>query len=66
MHGLKNKRGVMKRFKLTKKGKIKYAACGKGHLMSAKKSRRLRRLKGTRALVSKHSTRMLKRMMPYA
>ena len=36
---LKTKKGVAKRFKLTKKGKIKYYPGGKSHLASSKNTK---------------------------
>jgi ribosomal protein L35 len=42
---LKTKKGVAKRFKLTKKGKVKHTVCGKSHLLSSKSQGRLRRMK---------------------
>lgn len=65
MAKLKTKKGVAKRFKLTKSGKIKYAACGKSHLMSNKVQKRLRRLRRTRVLKDNKKVKYLKRMLPY-
>ena len=50
MPKLKNKKGVAKRFKLTKKGKVKYSTGGKSHLMSSKTTKRLRGLRKARVL----------------
>ena len=36
MPKLKTKKGVSKRFRLTKKKKIKYDPCGKSHLLDRK------------------------------
>jgi large subunit ribosomal protein L35 len=65
MPKLKTKKGVAKRFKLTKSGKIKYHAGGKSHLASCKKTRRLRRLRKARALTDNRKAVYLKRMLPY-
>jgi len=65
MPKLKTKKGVTKRFKLTKLGKIKYSVCGKSHLLSSKKPKRLRRLRRLRTLEGKKETKYLKRMLPY-
>lgn len=65
MAKLKTKKGVAKRFKLTKKGKVKYFACGKGHLMSSKKRARLRRLRKPERLADQEKKKYLKRMLPY-
>lgn len=65
MAKLKTKKGVSKRFKLTKKGKVKYSVCGKGHLMSSKKRARLRRLRKPASLADQEQKKYLKRMLPY-
>ena len=65
MPKLKTKKGVAKRFKLTKKGKIKYSPCGKSHLLSSKERGRLRRLRKAKVLGGKKETNYLKRMLPY-
>ena len=65
MAKLKTKKGVAKRFKLSKRGKIRYAACGKSHLMSSKTTKRLRRLRRAKTLHAKKAIKYLKRMLPY-
>lgn len=65
MPKLKTKKGVAKRFKLTKKGKIKYVAGGKSHLASTKQPERLRRLRKESILDNNEETKYLKRMLPY-
>lgn len=65
MPKLKTKKGVIKRFKLTKKGKIKYRPGGKSHLLSAKKRKRIRRLRRADVLKNKKEIKYLKRMLPY-
>jgi large subunit ribosomal protein L35 len=65
MSKLKTKKGVAKRFKLTKKRKIKYVPCGKGHLLSEKKPGRLRRLRRGQLVESSKDIKFLKRMLPY-
>lgn len=65
MPGLKTKKGVAKRFKLTKKGKVKYSTCGKSHLATSKKSKRLRRMRRRGILGGKKEIKYLKRMLPY-
>jgi large subunit ribosomal protein L35 len=45
MPKLKTKKGVSKRMKLTKSGKIKRHHAGMGHLLSAKSSKRRRQLR---------------------
>lgn len=66
MPRLKTKKGVIKRFKLTKRGKIKYRPGGKGHLLSNKKRKRLRRLRGADTLKNKKEIKYLKRVLPYS
>lgn len=65
MPKLKTKKGVAKRFKLTKKGKIHYVPGGKSHLSSSKKQKRLRRLRRHTVLENKVEKKYLKRMLPY-
>jgi len=65
MGKLKTKKGVAKRFKLTKRRKIKYDPCSKSHLLSSKEKARLRRLKRAKTVQNKKSVKYLKRMLPY-
>jgi large subunit ribosomal protein L35 len=65
MGKLKTKKGVSKRFKLTKKGKIKYYGGGKSHLASCKKAKRKRKLRRSNMLDNKGEFKYLKRMLPY-
>lgn len=65
MPKLKTKKGVAKRFKLTKGGKVKYPTCGKSHLLSSKKSKRLRRMRRPRIVESSKDIKYIKRMLPY-
>lgn len=65
MGKLKTKKGVAKRFKLTKKKKLKYAACGKGHLMSSKKAKRLRKLRKRHIFGASRELKFVKQMLPY-
>ena len=65
MPKLKTKKGVAKRFKLTKKGKLKYFPGGKSHLASSKNSKRRRRLKRGAVLENKKELKYIKRMLPY-
>ena len=62
---LKTKKGVAKRFKLTKKGKIKYYPGGKSHLATNKDTKQVRNLRKGRTVRNKKSAKYLKRMMPY-
>jgi len=65
MPKLKTKKGVVKRFKLTKTGKIKYTPCGKSHLLTSKKSERLRKLRRKSLVDGKKDIKYIKRMLPY-
>lgn len=65
MPKLKTKKGVAKRFKLTKGGKVKYPAGGKSHLLSNKKGKRLRRMRRPRTVDGKKDIKYIKRMLPY-
>jgi len=65
MGKLKTKKGVAKRFKLTKKGKVKYSCGGKSHLASSKKMKRIRKLRKRDILNNKKETKYIKRMLPY-
>lgn len=65
MPKLKTKKGVAKRFKLTKKGKIQYFTSGKGHLLSGKKPKRLRHLRKPKIVEGVKDIKYIKRMLPY-
>ncbi|MEW5759090.1 MAG: 50S ribosomal protein L35 [Candidatus Omnitrophota bacterium] len=52
LRGLKTKKGVAKRFKITKKGKVKHPHSGKSHLLTNKTKKRKRRLK--KAVILSH------------
>ena len=65
MPKLKTKKGVAKRFRLSKKGKVKYSPCGKSHLLSGKRPKRLRRLRRQAILKRKKDIKNLRRMLPY-
>jgi large subunit ribosomal protein L35 len=65
MGKLKTKKGVAKRFKLSKKGKVRYSCGGKSHLATSKETSRLRRLRRRRTFKGKAQARFLKGMLPY-
>ena len=65
MGKLKTKKGVAKRFKLTKKGKIKYHPGGKSHLATCKKTKRIRKLRGARLIGERKEKSFIKSMLPY-
>jgi large subunit ribosomal protein L35 len=62
---LKTKKGVAKRFKLTKKRKIKYYPGGKSHLQTHKDGKKVRGLRKGRIVRNKKEAKYLKRMLPY-
>jgi large subunit ribosomal protein L35 len=65
MGKLKTKKGVAKRFKLTKTGKLKYHSGGKSHLLSSKKAKRLRRLRRSGTVTGSKQRAFVKSMLPY-
>ena len=65
MPKLKTKKGVAKRFKLSKTGKIKYSSCKRGHLLTSKEPERLRKLRRRNIVDGKKDIKYLKRMLPY-
>jgi large subunit ribosomal protein L35 len=65
MPKLKTKKGVAKRFKLTKRGKIKYKSGGKSHLASSKESERIRKLRKSKTIDEKKEKSFIKSMLPY-
>jgi large subunit ribosomal protein L35 len=65
MPKLKTKKGAAKRFRLTKSGKVKYTSCGKSHLLSSKKTKRIRHLRRGTILEGKKQAKYLKRILPY-
>jgi len=62
MPKLKTKKGVAKRFKITKKGGIKRQKAGRGHLL-AKKSRKKKRLLRKPGLVSRSEEKVIKLLL---
>jgi large subunit ribosomal protein L35 len=62
---LKTHRGAAKRFKITATGKIIRSHSGKRHLMGAKASNRMRRLKKLTQVDASDAPKV-RRMLPYA
>jgi len=62
---LKTSKSIAKRFKFTKKGKIRYYRCGKSHLLSKKESDRKRKLRGSGFLKSQKGRKTIRRLLPY-
>jgi large subunit ribosomal protein L35 len=65
MGKLKTKKGVAKRFELTKKKKLKYFPGGKSHLATSKKAKRIRKLRRAHFLETRKETAFLRKMLPY-
>lgn len=65
MPKLKTKRGVAKRFKLTKKGKVKYHPGGKRHLATNKKTKQIREMRKSGIIEGSREVKFVKRMLPY-
>ncbi len=64
MPKLKTNKGVRKRFKITKKGKIKMHKAGKGHILTKKSRNRKRKLRqGT--VLKEAMVHKFKELMPY-
>ncbi|MDP2652432.1 MAG: 50S ribosomal protein L35 [Candidatus Omnitrophota bacterium] len=64
MPKLKTNRSAAKRFKITKKGKIKYRKAGRRHILGKKTRKRKRQLRHS-AYVSKTDVKRLRRLLPY-
>lgn len=64
MPKLKTRRSVAKRFRLTKRGRVKRAMAGKGHILT-KKSRKRKRKLVHGAFVSSAEEKIIRKMLPY-
>ena len=64
MPKIKSRRGVQKRIKVSKKGKVLIKSSGKSHLLTTKNRKRKRRLRGSGALKGA-SAREFKKLLPY-
>jgi len=64
MPKLKTRKALAKRFKFTKKGRIKRSRSCKRHILTKKSRGRKRSLRKS-SLVSKSEEKMIKRLMPY-
>ena len=60
----RNKKGVKKRFKLTKKGRIKRAKAGGRHILSKKTRKRKRSLRKS-GIVDSTMEKKIRKLMPY-
>lgn len=61
---IKTNKGAAKRFRITKKGKIKRNRGGKSHLLTKKSARRKRGLRKSTS-VSKGIKKRIRRLLPY-
>jgi len=61
---MKSRSGAKKRFKLTARGKVKYWTAGKRHILTKKKPRRRRHMRGSRILEG-GDAKQVKRLLPY-
>lgn len=64
MPKLKTKKGVAKRFKITKSGKIKKKSANRGHLLSGRTTKRKRRLRKAGYMVE-GDAKNIRRLLPY-
>lgn len=65
MRGLKTKKGVKKRFKISKSGKVKYHHAFKSHILSKKNSSRKRKLRREGIVASSREAKSIKRHLPF-
>lgn len=65
MGKMKTKSAAAKRFKLTATGKVKYKRMNKGHIMTKKSPKRVRKLRAP-GYISEHDARKIRRdLLPY-
>jgi len=64
MPKMRTKKAVLKRFKMTKRGKIKRLRAFRSHLKSKKSAKRKRFLRG-KALVSSADKHKIRKQLPY-
>lgn len=57
--GIKTKKSVAKRFKITARGKVMHASPGRRHLLSTKSAKRRRRLGETQQLSKREAHKVL-------
>ncbi len=65
MPKIKTNSGASKRFKLTKRGRVKRAKANASHLLSHKSTKRKRNLRKS-ALIAKVDEKNVRRLIPYA
>jgi len=64
MPKMKTNRSAAKRFKLTKKRKVKRGRAGKGHILTKKSRKRKRKLVHT-TLVNAAEAKIIRKLLPY-
>ena len=64
MPKLKTRKSVAKRFRITKRGKVKRMQAGKSHILTKKSKKRKRHLRRA-TLVSSSFFKNIKRQLPY-
>lgn len=65
MPKIKTRRGMAKRFKLTKSGLVKRGKAGKSHILTKKSTKTKRNLRATTVVASAKEARTIKAMCPY-
>jgi large subunit ribosomal protein L35 len=64
--GIKTKKSVAKRFKITATGKVLRSKAGKRHLLQTKSAKRRRALRGGGHLVHERDAHRIKDAMPFS
>ena len=64
MAKIKTRKGISKRFKITKKGKVTAKKAFRGHLLTTKSRKRKRSL-SQKAVIGKTEARKIRTAMPY-
>ena len=64
MPKMKSNRGARKRFKITKKGKVKFNHANKRHILTKKTTKRKRQLRGSEFMTTGDAN-LVKRLLPY-
>ena len=65
MPKMKTNRGARKRFKVTKKGKVKFFHANKRHILTKKSQKRKRQLRGS-DFMETGDAQLVKRLLPYS
>lgn len=65
MPKLKTNRGAKKRFRVNKKGTVKYRQANARHLLTHKAPKRKRQNRGTSTLVSQDAKKVIRELFPY-